>query len=109
MTPSLFAREQQGQTAATTPEGDIDARVGAHAIAVPDRGPKLFFTSAKTGDGVEDVFEYIAKRVVGRWEYEERVEARRMHMREASAADTIQLGNGHSGGGKMGRAVGKCC
>ena len=37
----------------------------------PPRGPKLFFTSAKTGVGVSDVFGYVARRVVTRWEWEE--------------------------------------
>jgi Ras-related protein Rab-7A len=37
----------------------------------PPRGPKLFFTSAKTGAGVSEVFAYIAQRVVMRWEWEE--------------------------------------
>ncbi len=83
MTPSLFALEQSSSTN-TTPEESV--------ASVPDRGPKLFYTSAKTGDGVADVFEYIARRVVLRWEYDERIEARRLHIREASAADTIRLG-----------------
>lgn len=48
----------------------------AHAVARmmqrrPLRGPKLFYTSAKTGTGVSDVFAYIAQRVVMRWEWEE--------------------------------------
>jgi len=61
-----------------------------------ERGPKLFFTSAKTGDYVKDVFDYIVLRVVKRWEYEDRLEARRMHIRETSAAETIRLGmKGH--------------
>ncbi|KAH9952597.1 hypothetical protein BGW80DRAFT_1469556 [Lactifluus volemus] len=34
----------------------------------PPRGPKLFFTLAKTGAGVSDVFAYIAQRVLTRWE-----------------------------------------
>ena len=34
------------------------------------RGPKLFFTSAKTGMGVPEVFAYVAQRVVMRWEWE---------------------------------------
>jgi Ras-related protein Rab-7A len=37
----------------------------------PPRGPKLFFTSAKTGSGVSEVFDYVARRVVMRWEWEE--------------------------------------
>jgi Ras-related protein Rab-7A len=63
----------------------------------PERGPKLFFTSAKTGEGVRDVFEYIARRVVLKWEYDEWAEARIMHFRDASGAhasavaETIRL------------------
>jgi Ras-related protein Rab-7A len=38
--------------------------------ARPARGPKLFFTSAKTGAGVSEVFAYDARRVVMRWEWE---------------------------------------
>ncbi|KAK0458240.1 ras-domain-containing protein [Desarmillaria tabescens] len=83
MTPSLFALEQSSSTN-TTPEESV--------MSAPDRGPRLFYTSAKTGDGVADVFEYIARRVVLRWEHDERIEARRLHIREASAADTIRLG-----------------
>ncbi|KAK0186816.1 P-loop containing nucleoside triphosphate hydrolase protein [Armillaria mellea] len=101
MTPSLFALEQSSSTN-TTPEESV--------VSVPDRGPKLFYTSAKTGDGVVDVFEYIARRVVLRWEYDERIEARRLHIREASAADTIRLGmeRGSRGPGDRSR-WGNCC
>ncbi|KAJ4469202.1 hypothetical protein J3R30DRAFT_3713853 [Lentinula aciculospora] len=42
-----------------------------------DTGPRLFFASARTGEGVNDVFEYVAKRVVRRWEWEERSVQRR--------------------------------
>ena len=37
----------------------------------PLRGPKLLFTSAKTGAGVPEVFGYVARHVVMRWEWEE--------------------------------------
>lgn len=57
-----------------------------------ERGPKLFFTSAKTGEGVADVFEYIAYRVNRKWEYEEKMQAMRMYYPESSAAETIHLG-----------------
>jgi len=109
MTPSLFAREQTNarNTASTTPEDDPFALTAAPPP--PERGPKLFFTSAKTGAGVSAVFEYIAQRVVKRGEYEERAEARRLHVREASAADTIRLG---LEGGKRRKGGGRwaeCC
>ncbi|KAG8703785.1 hypothetical protein FRC09_003947 [Ceratobasidium sp. 395] len=37
----------------------------------PETGPRLFWASARTGDGVAPVFDYIARRVVQRWEWEE--------------------------------------
>ncbi|KAJ3740220.1 ras-domain-containing protein [Lentinula detonsa] len=43
----------------------------------PDTGYRLFFASAKTGEGVNDVFEYIAKRVVGQWDWESKQAQRR--------------------------------
>ncbi|KAF9468775.1 P-loop containing nucleoside triphosphate hydrolase protein [Collybia nuda] len=88
ITPSLFAREAALET--TTPT--LEDPPYSILPPPPARGPKLFFTSAKTGEGVANVFEYIAARVVRRWEYEEHLEARQMHIREASAADTIMLG-----------------
>ncbi|CAE6526789.1 unnamed protein product [Rhizoctonia solani] len=36
-----------------------------------ETGPKLFWSSARTGEGVAPVFEYVARRVVQRWEWEE--------------------------------------
>jgi hypothetical protein len=43
----------------------------ALAKARTPRGPKLSFTSAKTGVGVLEAFAYAARRVVMRWEWEE--------------------------------------
>ncbi|QRV76975.1 Ras-related protein Rab-7A [Ceratobasidium sp. AG-Ba] len=36
-----------------------------------ETGPQLFWASACTGQGVSSIFEYIARRVVKRWEWEE--------------------------------------
>lgn len=88
ITPSLFVRGyghgNAATTTATTPES------GVHSMRPPpERYPRLFFTSAKTGDGVRDVFEYIARRVVVRQEYEEALEARTMHVQEAGARTSI--------------------
>ena len=79
----------------------------------PERKPKLFLTSAKTGDGVVGVFEYIAKRVVTRWEYQEDLEARTMHMQE-STSGTIRIGisnpqNGHAGSHLKPAKIRSCC
>lgn len=101
VTPSLFARENLAGTGTarntiTVPDDDFDHLTSSLSTSwtqtsPPYRGPKLFFTSAKTGEGVNDVFEYIAHRVTLMSEYEERVEARRLHMRDVNAADTIHL------------------
>jgi Ras-related protein Rab-7A len=110
ITPSLFAREQQentngnnsNETTLTTPEEDIldlpdsDSSPGSLRFSgpppLPERGPSLHFTSAKTGEGVKELFEHVAARVVQKMEYEEYFETRQMHYREASGAETIRLG-----------------
>ncbi|KAF8625139.1 hypothetical protein AX17_006917 [Amanita inopinata Kibby_2008] len=89
-----------------TPDSSRSLAMPSHP---PYRGPKLLFTSAQTGEGVSEVFEYIGERVSRVWDYEERLEARRLHMREASAADTIRLRSGQ--GGEEGGCLAKwtCC
>jgi Ras-related protein Rab-7A len=62
ITPSLFARPPSISTTPTPTPLPLD------------RGPRLFLTSAKSGQSVPLVFEYIAKRVVLRWEWEETVQ-----------------------------------
>ncbi|THU98982.1 ras-domain-containing protein [Dendrothele bispora CBS 962.96] len=77
-------------------------------ITPPDCGPRLFMTSAKTGEGVKDVFEYIAKRVVTRWEWEERQEAARFEFGEGGGDGTWSSryrGRGGSWGRKTGQGI----
>ncbi|KAG8719731.1 hypothetical protein FRC08_002157 [Ceratobasidium sp. 394] len=55
---------------------DVEEPVTEHSDPTPEStppetGPRLFWTSARTGDGVAPVFEYIARRVIQRWEWEE--------------------------------------
>ena len=94
ITPSLFLRSRASATAMITPPTPVDndacSAGRTDSMTQPERRPKLFLTSAKTGDGVAQVFEYIAHRVVARWEYEEAIEARTMHFREGTT-DTIRL------------------
>ncbi|KAG6898508.1 hypothetical protein C0993_006375 [Termitomyces sp. T159_Od127] len=90
ITPSLFAREHTGMTPSTSVTADTMAQDDDTYVVFPPppaRGPKLFFTSAKTGAGVPEVFEYIARRVVRRWEYEERLNAQRLHIRDSSVGE----------------------
>lgn len=108
VTPSLFTRAHE--EAATPPTPPLLTFTTEHAATFPpqpDRGPRLFFTSAKNGKGVSDVFEYIARRVVMRWEYEEAMEALTLHAHDAmsTAGDTIRLSRSET---KWPRS-GNCC
>ena len=92
ITPSLFTRRYNQaavttQTVPTVSSHTLDTM--SHPPLLPEKGPKLFFTSAKTGEGVHEVFEYIAQRVVTRWEYEEAIDARTLRVQEPS--ETIRL------------------
>ena len=103
--------QQQDQANSTPVPDSFDP--GSPQLPKPERNPRLFFTSAKTGDGVSDVFEYIAKRVVLRWEYQENIEARTMHMQE-STSGTVRLGiansqNGQSGSHLKPSRIRSCC
>ncbi|KAL1741156.1 ras-domain-containing protein [Schizophyllum fasciatum] len=92
ITPSLFAREHQ----------DMDAMPLQDAS--PELGPRLFFASAKTGENVSDIFEYVARRVVRRWEREER----RMGFGEDDNPSVVHLNQGEERG-RQRRGVGACC
>ncbi|KIM34047.1 hypothetical protein M408DRAFT_89929 [Serendipita vermifera MAFF 305830] len=61
------------------------------ATPKPPIGPALFFTSAKTGEGLSEVFEYISERVTKQWEWE----ASQLHMLE-SGGNPGTSGNGDS-------------
>ena len=76
ITPSLFTRNNP-QAVATTlttrltyPSHDI-----ASFLASRERS-QVILHSRKDGKGVHEVSEYIARRVVTRWEYEEAIDAR---------------------------------
>lgn len=108
ITPSLFARERENAAVTSSIVSSPLLPLSSNTIPIPpERGAKLFFTSAKTGDGVNDVFEYIAQRVVRKWEYDEWVEARRMHFREASSASAAQTIRLQSSGGS--KRWNDCC
>lgn len=96
ITPSLFTRARA--ESATPPTPPLPYLNPDHLPPQPDRRPKLFFTSAKTGEGVSDVFEYIARRVVMRWDYEEAMEAASLHPQDtmSPAGETITLSRGEA-------------
>ncbi|TRM58992.1 P-loop containing nucleoside triphosphate hydrolase protein [Schizophyllum amplum] len=91
ITPSLFARERQ------------DGDVAPMQELFTDLGPRLFFASAKTGESVSDIFEYVARRVVRRWEREER----RMGFGEMENPSVVHLNEGGAERGRQRR--GACC
>ncbi|KAL4080151.1 P-loop containing nucleoside triphosphate hydrolase protein [Scleroderma yunnanense] len=72
ITPSLFTHVRADSATPPTPLPSLGSE---HFPPRPDCRPKLFFTSAKTGEGVSDVFEYITRRVIMRWDYEEAMDA----------------------------------
>ena len=110
ITPSLFIRGQAATTTATTPESGSPPSNTYAPPPPPERYPKLFFTSAKTGEGVKDVFEYIARRVVVRQEYEEALEARTMHVREADQRMSMSINlSGPPPQRRWPAAAGACC
>jgi Ras-related protein Rab-7A len=106
--PSISQQQDQAD-----PTHMLDHLSSPPQLPKPERKPKLFLASAKTGDGVADVFGYIAKRVVMKWEYQENLEARTMHMQEPTL-DTVRLGIANSQDGytrshlKSSR-FGSCC
>lgn len=95
ITPSLFARERNQNRdensnglASSHSSPDLSLNQSKYQTPLPpDRGPRLFFTSAKTGEGVNEVFEYIAGRVVKKWEYDDWLDSRRMHFRDPTLSD----------------------
>jgi len=71
ITQSLFSRSAVNASNTTGPPESASAPP-APPLPPLEYGPKLFFTSAKTGEGVREVFDYVAKRVIVRWEWEVR-------------------------------------
>jgi small GTP-binding protein len=62
-------------------DGDIIDAGDLYRDQMIEQGFRLFFTSAKDGEGIDDVFEHIARRVAMRWkleEWEEQTEAERL-------------------------------
>ena len=105
VTPSLFGQSTINGHSITTATTTVPFAVSR----VPDRYPRVFFTSAKTGAGVAEVFEYVVRRVVKKWEYEEALDARTMHIRETSNSDTIRLGLAGANGRQGRKGEGRMC
>jgi len=73
--------------------------------------PKLFFhVSAKTGEGVADVFEYVARRVAERWAWEESEAGRGWggNLEVEEEGGRVDL-KGREGGGRWRGVGGGCC
>ena len=59
---------------------------------------------------MEDVFGYVVKRVVGRWEYEEAmVRFRESSPQHANEAIQLGVGDGVGGGAEDGQGWSACC
>ncbi|PVG00718.1 ras-domain-containing protein [Serendipita vermifera] len=69
----------------------VDGGTAKQKISKPPVGPGLFFASAKTGEGLSQVFEWIGERVTRTWEWEES----RLNMLDSGGAPGTR-GNGDS-------------
>ncbi|VDB85083.1 unnamed protein product [Peniophora sp. CBMAI 1063] len=128
ITPSLFTRKAQRSSTPDTDEAPTPHAVSRHVsssshpgsiplsptaasrrpqLSPPDTGPRHFRASAKSGEGVAAAFEYVAERVVKRWEWAEAEDARTFRLSE-SRDDTLRLEDerGRSRGRKLAAA---CC
>lgn len=102
ITQSLFRRSvPPPPTSPSIPEPPTPA---LPALPPRDRRPKLFFTSAKTGEGVQDVFEYVARRVVVGWEWDGREREDWVDVWEEE--ETVRLGLGRGRGRGQGEKEG---
>ena len=73
----------------------------------PDQGAHLLFVSAKTGEGLAEIFEYTARRVVQKVEWEEEEDQRAFGVVEPGQGSRIMLnGHGTQDGPKK---WGRCC
>lgn len=71
----------------------------------PEVGPRVFFTSAKSGERVSDVFTYVARRVVARWEWDETHVRDSLIFSESDSDETVRLSASH----KFQQRLPGCC
>ncbi|KAF9043423.1 hypothetical protein BJ165DRAFT_1612462 [Panaeolus papilionaceus] len=90
---------------ALTAHSRLGSTISSGASYQPARGPALFLTSAKTGFNVEEVFHYVARRVVERWD-EEDDEAETEAEVIGSARGGMEVGGSRRGRGR-GRTTGR--
>ncbi|KAF9237254.1 P-loop containing nucleoside triphosphate hydrolase protein [Melanogaster broomeanus] len=109
ITPSLFTRDQAPAMTPPTLTLPSPASETTTLPPLPERGPRLFFTSAKTGEGVREVFEYITRRVVTRWEYEAAIDSRTLHVQDINSSGTETIRLGLETGESKCRPSGSCC
>lgn len=117
ITPGMYrthSQHSQGQSAALTPQ---TTNIGVESTSNPspapkprpDQGAHLLYASAKTGEGLAEIFEYTARRVVQKVEWEEEEDQRAFGVVEPGQSSRIMLnGYGTQDGGKA-RKWGRCC
>jgi Ras-related protein Rab-7A len=123
ITPSLYARglptsgagAQPGSPTPRTPSIRHPWPPISLDLDPPEKGAKLLFTSAKTGEGVSEVFDYIARRTVKRLEWFEAYHRDFGHGPDGPFGEGSEIGFGRALGtersslAQFGTLTGKCC
>jgi len=107
------SHQSQGQGAALTPQ---TTNIGVESVSSPspapkprpDQGAHLLYASAKTGEGLAEIFEYTARRVVQKVEWEEEEDQREFTLVDAGESSRIMLNGYGTQDGRKTRGWG-CC
>lgn len=94
---SSSVQRRRGAATSTTSSSDTITPT-TFALGAPssvtltlERGPKHFLASAKSAKSVPEIFQYISKRVVSRWEWEDQVQSQMLAYAERSEIRTVNL------------------
>lgn len=97
ITPSLYARGLPQADALPSPR---PPSIRHPQLDPPERGAKLLFASAKSGEGVSEIFNYIARRTVHRLEW---LEA------NLPISEDVLAPTNHTDLAQFGTLNGRCC
>jgi Ras-related protein Rab-7A len=109
-----LSHQSQGQSAALSPQPtniDVESTSNPNPAPKPhpDQGAHLLYASARTGEGLAEIFEYTARRVVQKVEWEEEEDQRAFGVVEPGQSSRIMLNGRGTQDGRKARKWGRCC